>query len=74
MTRRERKTLNLLILYVFNENLTPRFFALLLDRDPNEPRGQVAADYGTVKEKSRYRSIVWETYETQTQQYLSISK
>jgi hypothetical protein len=46
---------------------------LLFDRDPNEPRVQ-KTDYGTVKEKTRYRGLNWETYETGSQLYLSISK
>lgn len=31
-------------------------------------------DYGTTRERTRYRGITWETYETTTQQYLSICK
>ncbi|KAL3282645.1 hypothetical protein HHI36_005820 [Cryptolaemus montrouzieri] len=31
-------------------------------------------DYGTVKEKTRYKSISWDPYEVSTQFYLSISK
>jgi neuroligin len=31
-------------------------------------------DYGTVKEKTRYRGLNWETYETGSQLYLSIGK
>ncbi|KAJ9588868.1 hypothetical protein L9F63_017841, partial [Diploptera punctata] len=38
---------------------------------PNEPRVQ-KTDYGTVKEKTRYRGLNWETYETGSQLYLSI--
>lgn len=41
--------------------------------DPNEPR-ENKNDYGTVKEKSRYQNLNWETYEVATQQYLSLSK
>ncbi|XP_041783182.1 neuroligin-4, X-linked-like [Anopheles merus] len=45
--------------------------------DPNEAGHQQAAplhpDYGTAKERTRFRLITWETYETTTQQYLSIS-
>lgn len=41
--------------------------------DPNEPRAH-QTDYGTVKEKTRYRGLTWDTYETGTQLYLSISK
>ncbi|XP_058054010.1 neuroligin-4, X-linked-like [Anopheles bellator] len=46
--------------------------------DPNEAGQQQAPpllhpDYGTVKERTRFRLITWETYETTTQQYLSIS-
>ncbi|XP_023720974.1 neuroligin-4, X-linked [Cryptotermes secundus] len=40
--------------------------------DPNEPRVQ-KTDYGTVKEKTRYRGLSWETYETGSQLYLSIA-
>lgn len=29
-------------------------------------------DYGTTRERTRYRGITWEPYETTTQQYLSI--
>lgn len=46
---------------------------VLFDRDPNEPRVQ-KTDYGTVKEKTRYRGLNWETYETGSQQYLSIGE
>jgi len=31
-------------------------------------------DYGTARERTRYRGITWETYETTSQQYLSICK
>lgn len=31
-------------------------------------------DYGTARERTRYRIITWEPYETTTQQYLSICK
>ncbi|KFB50048.1 AGAP011916-PA-like protein [Anopheles sinensis] len=51
--------------------------------DPNEAGHQQAGqaqspppvhpDYGTAKERTRFRQITWETYETTTQQYLSIS-
>lgn len=50
--------------------------------DPNEAGHQQAGqaqspppvhpDYGTAKERTRFRQITWETYETTTQQYLSI--
>jgi hypothetical protein len=46
---------------------------MVFDRDPNEPRVQ-KTDYGTVKEKTRYRGLSWETYETGSQLYLSIGK
>jgi hypothetical protein len=46
---------------------------MFFDRDPNEPRVQ-KTDYGTVKEKTRYRGLSWETYETGSQLYLSIGK
>ncbi|XP_053679732.1 neuroligin-1-like [Anopheles nili] len=45
--------------------------------DPNDAGHQQAQplhpDYGTAKERTRFRLITWETYETTTQQYLSIS-
>ncbi|XP_055705569.1 neuroligin-1-like isoform X1 [Phlebotomus papatasi] len=44
--------------------------------DPNEAGHQQAMlhpDYGTARERTRYRGLTWETYETTTQQYLSIS-
>ncbi|XP_035784425.1 neuroligin-4, X-linked-like isoform X1 [Anopheles albimanus] len=45
--------------------------------DPNEAGQQqiplLHPDYGTAKERTRFRLITWETYETTTQQYLSIS-
>ncbi|XP_037033533.1 neuroligin-1-like isoform X3 [Bradysia coprophila] len=44
--------------------------------DPNEAGHQQAMlhpDYGTARERTRYRGITWETYETTSQQYLSIS-
>uniref|UniRef100_A0A1B0GJL4 Carboxylesterase type B domain-containing protein n=2 Tax=Lutzomyia longipalpis TaxID=7200 RepID=A0A1B0GJL4_LUTLO len=43
--------------------------------DPNEAGHQQAMlhpDYGTARERTRYRGLTWETYETTTQQYLSI--
>ena len=43
------------------------------DSDQNEPRVQ-KTDYGTVKEKTRYRGLNWETYETGSQLYLSIGE
>lgn len=46
--------------------------------DPNEAGQQqiplLHPDYGTAKERTRFRLITWETYETTTQQYLSICK
>lgn len=43
--------------------------------DPNEARPQSKQEYGTaVKEKPKYRGIMWDTYEIGTQLYLSISK
>ncbi|XP_065083960.1 neuroligin-1-like [Ochlerotatus camptorhynchus] len=44
--------------------------------DPNEAGHQAPLlhpDYGTAKERTRFRGIMWETFETTTQQYLSIS-
>lgn len=32
------------------------------------------ANYGTSREKGRYRNFTWEPYETDTQLYLSIGK
>lgn len=45
--------------------------------DPNDAGHQQAMlhpDYGTARERTRYRGINWETYETTTQLYLSICK
>nr|XP_029724772.1 neuroligin 4-like [Aedes albopictus] len=44
--------------------------------DPNEAGHQAPLlhpDYGTAKERTRFRGITWDTFETTTQQYLSIS-
>ncbi|XP_055619469.1 neuroligin-1-like [Toxorhynchites rutilus septentrionalis] len=44
--------------------------------DPNEAGHQAPLlhpDYGTAKERTRFRGIMWDTFETTTQQYLSIS-
>ncbi|XP_049947881.1 neuroligin-2-like [Schistocerca serialis cubense] len=40
--------------------------------DPNEPREQ-NTDYGTPQEKTRYRALHWDAYETGNQQYLSLA-
>lgn len=43
--------------------------------DPNEAGHQAPLlhpDYGTAKERTRFRGIMWDTFETTTQQYLSI--
>lgn len=40
--------------------------------NPNEPHKIESVDYGTPKEKTRYRGLTWEQYETGTQQYLTI--
>lgn len=42
--------------------------------NPNEPHKIESVDYGTPKEKTRYRGLTWEQYETGTQQYLTIGK
>jgi neuroligin len=42
--------------------------------NPNEPHNIESVDYSTVKEKTRYRGLNWEKYETGTQQYLMIGK
>ena len=42
--------------------------------NPNEPHKIESVDYGTPKEKTRYRGLTWEQYETGTQQYLAIGK
>lgn len=43
--------------------------------DPNAPGiHKDVPDYGTLREKTRYRGLVWEPYEISTQYYLSISK
>ncbi|XP_046466830.1 neuroligin 5 [Neodiprion pinetum] len=41
--------------------------------NPNEPRNVDSVDYGTVKEKTRFRGLTWEQYETGSQQYLTIA-
>ncbi|XP_022918965.1 neuroligin-4, X-linked-like [Onthophagus taurus] len=42
--------------------------------DPNGPGQQKEIpDYGTVREKTRYKGLVWEPYEVGTQYYLSIA-
>ncbi|XP_023315853.1 neuroligin-4, X-linked-like [Trichogramma pretiosum] len=41
--------------------------------NPNEPHAIESVDYGTVKEKTRYRGLTWDKYETNTQQYLMIA-
>ncbi|XP_058459148.1 neuroligin-4, X-linked-like [Malaya genurostris] len=44
--------------------------------DPNDAGHQTPLlhpDYGTAKERTRFRGITWDTFETATQQYLSIS-
>ncbi|XP_023245257.1 neuroligin-4, X-linked-like [Copidosoma floridanum] len=41
--------------------------------NPNEPHNIESVDYGTVKEKTRYRGLTWDKYETSTQQYLMIA-
>lgn len=40
--------------------------------DPNEPRAS-GADFGAPKERSRYKSLTWDQYDINTQQYLSIA-
>lgn len=42
--------------------------------NPNEPHNIESVDYGTVKEKARFRGLTWGQYETGTQQYLTIGK
>ena len=42
--------------------------------NPNEPHNIESVDYGTLKEKTRYRGLTWEKYETGNQQYLMIGK
>ncbi|CAH1098820.1 unnamed protein product [Psylliodes chrysocephalus] len=46
--------------------------------DPNAPtpgsKDTSPPDYGTNKEKTRYKGLVWEPYEIGTQFYLSVSK
>ncbi|XP_043273365.1 neuroligin-4, X-linked-like [Venturia canescens] len=41
--------------------------------NPNEPHNIESVDYGTVKEKARFRGLTWGQYETGTQQYLTIA-
>lgn len=40
--------------------------------NPNEPHNIESVDYGTVKEKTRFRGINWDQYETGSQSYLTI--
>lgn len=43
--------------------------------DPNQPGfHKEVPDYGTPMEKTRYRGLIWDPYETGTQYYLSLSK
>lgn len=43
--------------------------------DPNVPGiHKEVPDYGTPREKTRYRGLTWDAYEIGTQYYLSISK
>lgn len=43
--------------------------------DPNTPGQQKEIpDYGTLREKTRYKGFVWDPYEVGSQNYLSISK
>lgn len=43
--------------------------------DPNGPGvHKDIPDYGTYKEKTRYRGLTWEPYEIGTQLYLSVGK
>lgn len=44
--------------------------------DPNAPGIQKSdmPDYGTTREKTRYKGITWDPYEVGTQYYLSIGK
>ncbi|KAK2576577.1 hypothetical protein KPH14_005247 [Odynerus spinipes] len=41
--------------------------------NPNEPHKIESVDYGTPKEKTRFRGLTWEQYETSTQKYLTIA-
>ncbi|KAF7993013.1 hypothetical protein HCN44_005794 [Aphidius gifuensis] len=41
--------------------------------NPNEPHNIESVDYGTVKEKTRFRGINWDQYETGSQSYLTIA-
>ncbi|XP_015588144.1 neuroligin-1 [Cephus cinctus] len=41
--------------------------------NPNEPHNIESVDYGTVKEKTRFRGLTWDQYETGSQQYLMIA-
>lgn len=40
--------------------------------NPNEPHKIESVDYGIMKEKTRFRGLTWEQYETGSQQYLTI--
>lgn len=41
---------------------------------PNAPHNIESVDYGTVKEKARFRGLTWDQYETGSQFYLTIGK
>ncbi|KAK0181937.1 hypothetical protein PV327_000115 [Microctonus hyperodae] len=41
--------------------------------NPNLPHNIESVDYGTVKEKARFRGLNWEQYETESQSYLTIA-
>ncbi|XP_015110654.1 neuroligin-4, X-linked [Diachasma alloeum] len=42
--------------------------------NPNAPHNIESVDYGTVKEKARFRGLTWDQYETGSQFYLTIAQ
>lgn len=42
--------------------------------NPNLPHNIESVDYGNAREKTRFRGLIWEQYETNNQQYLMIGK
>lgn len=42
--------------------------------NPNEPHNIDEVDYDSAKGNARFRALIWKQYETESQQYLIISK
>ncbi|XP_033227818.1 neuroligin-4, X-linked-like [Belonocnema kinseyi] len=42
--------------------------------NPNLPHNIESVDYGNAREKTRFRGLIWEQYETNNQQYLMIAQ